>query len=132
MCNNVSLNESKSDTQNTVQRQPGSQLTQALHCVVQVAYPEVFEKLRRSQSAYDKSSLHEDELTKKLEEVQGQYADTDQKRSAAESMVAALKAELGRFYKLPSPCGGVCAACPTAEVSEEESTKPPPCLSALS
>ena len=87
---------------------------------MQVAYPEVFEKLRRSQSAYDKSSVHGDDLQKQLDEVQGQYTETDQKRVAAESMVAALKKELGRFYKLPSPCGGVCAACPSVEVSEAE------------
>lgn len=73
----------------------------------QVAYPEIFEKLRSSQSAHEKSSTNEDELQKTLMKVEVQFAETDQKRTAAEKLVAELRAELGRFFKLPSPCGGV-------------------------
>ena len=77
--------------------------------IVQVAYPEIFEKLQSSQSAHEKRSTNEVELQKTLRNVEVQFAETDQKRTTAEKLVAELRAELGRFYKLPSPCGGVCA-----------------------
>ena len=84
--------------------------------VVQVSYPEIFEKLQSSQSAHEKSSINEDELQKTVRKVEMQCAETDQKRATAEKLVAELRAELGRFFKLPSPCGGVCvtvrSACP--------------------
>ena len=62
------------------------------------AYPEMFESLKNFQSLYEKTLNSETVLRAHLESLRTEHAETS-------AMASALKEELTRFYKLPSPCG---------------------------
>ena len=70
----------------------------------EMVYPELFEKLWRAQTAYEKSSQQESKLQLELQQIKDIFAQTTRKLDAAEATADALKQELTKFYKLPSPC----------------------------
>ena len=75
------------------------------HVCLQVAYPEICEKLYKAQSAFENSSQHEAVTQLELRQTQENLDETKKKLNASETLVSALKQELTKFYKLPSPCG---------------------------
>jgi hypothetical protein len=70
-----------------------------------VAYPDVFDKLEQTQSAYEKLRAQEHSLTKELEKTRSTLSETSEAFYVCECNVSALKEELTRFFKLPSPVG---------------------------
>jgi hypothetical protein len=65
----------------------------------------VFEKLKLTQAAHEKSSTNEENLQKELIILHTNFSKTSEELEASESRESALKEELTRFYRLPSPCG---------------------------
>lgn len=65
----------------------------------------MFDKLEQTQSTYEKLRAQEHSLTKELEKTRSTFSETSEALSVSESNVSALKEELTRFFKLPSPVG---------------------------
>lgn len=72
---------------------------------MQIVLPEVFEKLKLTQTGYEKSSKNEKNLEKELTGLHANFSKTSKDLEASKSRESALKEKLTRFYRLPSPCG---------------------------